>query len=50
MIVKCNAIYNQNTNHYLDVDPFNHLIVGYHYNILEVHRPKPTIHLHQMPC
>ncbi len=36
MIVKCNAIYNQNTKEYLDVDPFNHLIVGYYYNVLEV--------------
>ena len=36
MIVKCKAIFNQNTNEYLETDPFNDLIVGFHYNVLEV--------------
>ena len=37
MIVKCKAIYNQNTKEYLDKDPFDDLNVGFHYNVLEVY-------------
>ena len=36
MIVKCKAIFNKNTSSYLDVDPFGDLMVGHHYNVLEM--------------
>ena len=36
MIVKCKAIFNQNTNEYLEIDPFGDLIQGYHYNVLAI--------------
>lgn len=36
MIVKCKAIYNEYTNKYLDFDSVNNLIVGFHYNVIEV--------------
>ena len=43
MIVKCKAIYNQNTKEYLEINPFNSFIVGYHYNVLEVEISKNGI-------
>ena len=36
MIVKCKAIYNEYTEKYVDFDPVNNLIVGFHYNVLEM--------------
>ena len=43
MIVKCKAIYNQNTNEYLETDPLNDLIKSYHYNVLEIEISKDGI-------
>ena len=36
MIVKCTAIYNRNTNEYLNIHSNNSITVGFHYNVLEI--------------
>ena len=36
MIVKCKAIYNEYTKKYVDFEAGNNLIVGFHYNVLEM--------------
>lgn len=36
MIVKCKAIYNRNTGKYIERNPHNSFIVGFHYNVLEI--------------
>ena len=43
MIVKCKAIYNQNTKEYLDIDTQGNINVNYHYNVLELDIAKKGI-------
>ena len=43
MIVKCKALYNENTNEYLNEDPYDDLSVNYHYNVLEFRITKDGI-------
>ena len=43
MIVKCKAIYNQNTKEYLDIDTQGNININYHYNVLELDIAKKGI-------
>ena len=43
MIVKCNAIYNQNTKQYVEASYSGSFFVGFHYNVLAIELSKDGI-------